>query len=123
MRNLIFAECECNEEGSANDKACHQKTGVCTCKAGWFGNKCQQGKLEPVTHRMSIYHSNYHQSVVIKIILYFFPCFMPTKVTSLVFAECECSREGVLCDKTTGACTCKAGWFGELCQGKLKLTT
>ena len=42
---------------------------------------------------------------------------------NLVFAECECSREGVLCDKTTGACSCKAGWFGELCQGKLKLIT
>ena len=47
---------------------------------------------------------------------------MQNKVRHLVFAECECSREGVLCDKTTGACTCKAGWFGELCQGKQKLT-
>ena len=74
-------------------------------------------------HRMNICHKNYHQSVVIKIILYFFPCFMPTKGRNLVFAECECSREGVLCDKTTGACSCKAGWFGELCQGKLKLIT
>ena len=78
--------------------------------------------LETATHRMNICHSNYHQSVVIKI-MYFFPWFMPTKGRNLVFAECECSREGVLCDKTTGACTCKAGWFGELCQGKLKLIT
>ena len=45
MRDLIFTECECNEEGSGNDGACHQTTGVCTCKAGWFGNKCQ-GKLK-----------------------------------------------------------------------------
>ena len=42
---MIFAECECNEEGSANANACHQTTGACTCKAGWFGNKCQ-GKLK-----------------------------------------------------------------------------
>ena len=48
---------------------------------------------------------------------------MQIKVRNLVFAECECSREGVLCDKTTGACTCKAGWLGELCHGKLKLIT
>ena len=45
MRNLIYAECECNEEGSTNDNACHQTTGVCTCKPGWHGYKCQQGKL------------------------------------------------------------------------------
>ena len=113
---------ECYEEGSVYGYEYDSTTGKCTCKAGWHGYKCQQGKLEPVTHRMNICHSNYHQSVVIKIILYFFPCFMPTKERNLFFAECECSREGVLCDKTTGACTCKAGWFGELCQGKQKLT-
>ena len=46
---MIFAECECNEEGSANGNVCHQTTGVCTCKAGWHGYNCQQGKLEPAT--------------------------------------------------------------------------
>ena len=119
MRNLIFAECECNEDG-VTESICDSKTGTCACKAGWHGYKCQQGKLEPATNRMNIRYLNPHQSVIIKIILFFSPCFMQIKVRNLVFAECECSREGVLCDKTTGACSCKAGWFGELCQGKPK---
>ena len=42
---MIFAECECNKEGSANGKVCHQTSGVCTCKPGWFGKKCQ-GKMK-----------------------------------------------------------------------------
>ena len=44
----MFSECECNEKGNANDNLCHQTTGVCTCKAGVFGNKCQ-GKLKLTT--------------------------------------------------------------------------
>ena len=75
MRNLIYAECECNEEGSTNDNACHQTTGVCTCKPGWHGYKCQQGKQKSVTHRMNICLSDHHQSVDIKIVLFFFSIF------------------------------------------------
>ena len=44
MRNTIFAECECNEEG-VTESICDSKTGACSCKPGWFGNKCQ-GKLK-----------------------------------------------------------------------------
>ena len=44
---------------------------------------------------------------------------------NLIFAECECNKDGVtesICDIKTGDCSCKPGWFGKKCQGKLKLT-
>ena len=41
MSNLIFADCGCNEEGSANGNLCDQSSGRCTCKPDWTGNKCQ----------------------------------------------------------------------------------
>ena len=44
MRNTIFVECECNEEG-VTESICDSKTGDCSCKPGVFGNKCQ-GKLK-----------------------------------------------------------------------------
>ena len=44
MRNTIFVECECNEEG-VTESICDSKTGACSCKPGRFGNKCQ-GKLK-----------------------------------------------------------------------------
>ena len=28
-----------------------------------------------------------------------------------------------VCDQTTGACTCKPGWIGDKCEGKLKTET
>ena len=48
-RNLIFTgECNCNLEGSINDNACDQTTGVCACKPGWSGDKCK-GKLHKIS--------------------------------------------------------------------------
>ena len=40
-----------------------------------------------------------------------------------IFPECGCNMEGStsnVCDQTTGACTCKPGWLGDKCEGKLK---
>ena len=48
-------------------------------------------------------------------------------IISLFLPDYECFEEnsvyGYEYDPTTGNCTCKAGWFGNKCQGKLKLTT
>ena len=48
-------------------------------------------------------------------------------IISLFLPDYECYEEnsvyGYEYDPTTGNCTCKAGWFGNKCQGKLKLTT
>ena len=62
MRDLIFVECECNEEGSANDKACHQTTGVCTCKAGFHGDKCE-GKLKLTPLSQYLEHKEFVNSM------------------------------------------------------------
>ena len=44
----------------------------------------------------------------------------------LFLPDYECYEEnsvyGYEYDPTTGNCTCKAGWFGNKCQGKLKIT-
>ena len=44
-----------------------------------------------------------------------------------IFPDYECYDKGSVYgyeyDQTTGNCTCKAGWFGNKCQGTLKLTT
>ena len=45
MRDLIFPECDCNEDG-VTESICDSKTGACSCKPGVHGNKCQ-GKLKP----------------------------------------------------------------------------
>ena len=43
-----------------------------------------------------------------------------------LFPAYECFEEGSVYDyeydPTNGNCTCKPGWFGNICQGKLKLT-
>ena len=47
LHNLIrqsFSGCNCNKEGSTNI-ACNQRTGACTCIAGFYGDKCQ-GKFQ-----------------------------------------------------------------------------
>ena len=41
---LMIAECECDEEGSANGKICHQMSGTCNCKPGWEGQRCDGKK-------------------------------------------------------------------------------
>ena len=42
-------------------------------------------------------------------------------VKHFIFPECECNKEGAdVCDQLTGVCTCKPGWIGEKCEGKLK---
>ena len=42
MRDLIFAECDCNEDG-VTESICDSKTGACSCKPGV--NNCE-GKLK-----------------------------------------------------------------------------
>ena len=42
----IFPDYECYDKGSVYGYEYDQTT--CTCKAGWFGNKCQ-GKLKLIT--------------------------------------------------------------------------
>ena len=49
---LNFAECGCNDEGSIN-KNCDKKTGACSCKTNWFGDKCN-GKQNILTNQMSL---------------------------------------------------------------------
>ena len=46
MSNLIFADCGCNEEGSANGNLCEQSSGQCTCKLERYGRTYSQGKLK-----------------------------------------------------------------------------
>ena len=41
MSNLIFADCGCNKEGSANGNLCDQSSGQCVCKPGFSGRRCQ----------------------------------------------------------------------------------
>ena len=43
MSNLIFADCGCNEEGSASI-ACDPSSGQCTCKPEQYERTCSQGK-------------------------------------------------------------------------------
>ena len=42
-QKLIFAECGCIEEKS-NGPNCTQTNGVCSCKPGFFGGKCEGKK-------------------------------------------------------------------------------
>ena len=59
---MIFAECGCNEEGSANGNVCHQTTGACSCKPGWFGKQCQ-GKLKLTTLSQGLEHKEFVNSM------------------------------------------------------------
>ena len=48
------------------------------------------------------------------------------QIRYLIFAECGCNEEGSVndaCDQTSGQCTCKPGFSGIRCQGKLNLNT
>ena len=45
MGNLFLTECECYEKGTTNGNLCDQTTGACSCKAGYFGEKCL-GKIK-----------------------------------------------------------------------------
>lgn len=39
-----FAVCPCYEKGTTDGSQCHQDTGFCQCKDGFYGNKCLYGK-------------------------------------------------------------------------------
>ena len=61
MRNTIFVECECNEEG-VTESICDSKTDACLCKPGVHGNKCQ-GKLKPTILSQLSEHKEFFNSM------------------------------------------------------------
>ena len=65
MSDLIFADCGCNKEGSAND-ACDQTSGQCSCKPERYGRTCNEGKLKSNKSYITLI-KNHKKTILIKI--------------------------------------------------------
>ena len=44
---LLLLECkfDCNKDGTSGG-ICNKYDGLCVCKVGWYGNACDQGKMD-----------------------------------------------------------------------------
>ena len=60
--SIYFPDFDCNEDGSVYGKKYDPESGNCSCKAGWFGNKCQ-GKLHKT--RMDKCYGKSHAELII----------------------------------------------------------
>ncbi|XP_025082446.1 uncharacterized protein LOC112557056 isoform X3 [Pomacea canaliculata] len=116
-------ECTCNRQ---NTQSCNKTTGACTCKGGWTGSTCDTDVNECTAGSVTCPVNSICVNLPGTYLCSCYSGFFKSNQTCLECAEgfygascasaCSCSVNTVSCNKTTGSCTCKAGWTGTRCD-------
>ena len=102
---------DCNEEGTVGG-SCRQTDGICICKDGWFGNKCdkvcdacyENGTINKTRCDKENGFCTCHDG------FYGFKCLFKCPL---------CDPNGSIssaCNKLTGECECHSEWSGPMCE-------
>ena len=118
--SFLFPACDCYVQGS-NDITCDDN-GICSCKVNFINDKCDTcaaGYFDfPTCEGKCKYFLNFILLLQSSYILEW----RPFTYSFILISACNCNSAGSIgatCD-FYGKCSCKAGFFGNTCEGKCK---